>query len=132
MRAALLAASIALTSTPAPAETPMSAAEFDAYVTGKTLYYSSRGTAYGAEQYLPGRRVVWTFLDGECQEGVWYEQGEMICFRYDAHIDPQCWTFWEGASGLAARFENDPDATELYEVSQSPDPLFCPGPDVGA
>ncbi len=116
---------------PAAAERPMTADEFEAYVGGKTLYYSSRGNAYGAEQYLPNRRVIWTFLDGECQTGVWYESGGLICFVYEFGGEPQCWSFWERGGGLSARFENDPAATELYEVDQSADPLRCAGPDVG-
>ncbi len=114
------------------AEATMSAAEFEAYVTGRTLTYATRGGApYGAEQYLPNRRVIWTFLDGECLEGIWYEDAGQICFLYDFAPEPQCWTFWEGGAGLIARFENDPEARELYEVRQSSEPLRCLGPEVG-
>ncbi|MHC0053222.1 hypothetical protein [Actibacterium sp. D379-3] len=117
---------------PALADPPMSATAFEAYSTGKTLYYGTAGVAYGAEQYLPGRRVIWTFLDGECQQGIWYEQAGKICFAYENRPDaPQCWSFYESESGLMARFENDPDATPLIEVEQSPEPLICPGPDLG-
>lgn len=111
---------------------PMSAAEFDRYATGKTLFYATRGQAYGAEQYLPGRRVIWTFLDGDCAEGEWYEASGLICFRYDREpLDPQCWSFFEAPSGLVARYENDPGQTELIEVEQSREPLICTGPEVG-
>ncbi len=112
-------------------DTPMSAAEFEAYVTGKTLFYSVQGTPYGAEQYLPGRRVIWTFLEDECQEGTWYEENGLICFVYETDFGPQCWSFWERGGGLAARFENEPSGTELYEVRQSDEPLACRGPKVG-
>ena len=67
------------------------------------LSYSSQGRSYGAEQYLPGRRVIWTFLDGECQEGSWYEEAGLICFVYENNFEPQCWSFWERGGGLAAR-----------------------------
>lgn len=116
---------------PAEAQTAMSAAEFEAYVQGKTLYYSSQGSDYGAEQYLPGRRVIWTFLDGECADGFWYQKEELICFIYELDLSPQCWSFWKDGGGLAARFENDPEAPELYEARQSSEPLNCPGPGVG-
>ena len=129
--AALPAALVALLPLMVAAQTPMTAAEFEAYVTGKTLFFSSEGEAYGAEQYLPNRRVVWTFLGDECQEGFWYESEGQICFVYDFSPEPQCWTFWRKNGGLGARFENDPAATELYEVHQSPEPLVCEGPDVG-
>lgn len=126
---AALALVIAL---PAAADEPISAAEFHAYATGKTLTYATGGQTYGAEQYLPGRRVIWTFLDGECVEGEWYEAGGQICFRYEHEPeDPQCWSFFRAASGLTARYENDPVVTELIEVNQSREPLICTGPEVG-
>lgn len=131
MRATCLCV-LVLTGQPAFAETPMSAAQFDQYSTGKTLYYSAGGGAYGAEQYLPGRRVIWSFLDGQCMTGEWYEQGDQICFVYeDSPNGPQCWSFFARDNGVLAQFENDPEATTLVEVNQSPDALFCPGPQVG-
>jgi len=112
-------------------ETPMTAAEFETYVTGKTLFYGVGGVEYGAEEYLPGRRVVWSLLDGDCQKGVWYERGNMICFAYEGRNDPQCWTFYKQGNGVMARFENDPAQTELYETRQTTEPLICLGPEVG-
>lgn len=135
MRPALSAlAVLAALATPCHAAEPepMSGVEFESYSTGKTLFYASGGQTYGAEQYLGGRRVIWTFLDGECTEGVWYEAGGQICFVYEhAPQDPQCWSFYRSASGLMARFENDPAQTELIEVNQSREPLVCTGPEVG-
>jgi len=134
MRRALLAVPILTAlAAPAPGAEQMSAAEFERYSTGKTLFYATRGQPYGAEQYLSGRRVIWTFLDGECREGVWYETNGQICFRYEGDPDdPQCWSFYRATAGLMARFENDPEETELVEVHQSREPLICTGPDVGA
>jgi hypothetical protein len=113
------------------ADPAMTAEEFGAYTSGKTFYYGNDGVPYGAEEYLGDRRVIWSFLDGECQEGRWYEDNGLICFVYDTNPDPQCWSFRQSASGLIARFENDPSAPELYEVEQSRDPLICPGPEIG-
>ncbi len=113
------------------AENPMSGAEFDAYATGKTLTFSQGGQIYGAEQYLPGNRVLWAFKGDECREGRWYEDAGQICFVYEDDATPQCWTFWRDTGGLQARFEGDGPASELSEVAQSPDPLICAGPDVG-
>lgn len=115
----------------AAAENPMSAADFNAYATGKTLTYSQTGEIYGAEQYLPGQRVLWAFTNDECREGRWYEEAGQICFVYEHDATPQCWTFWKGETGLNARFEGDGPGSELSEVAQSPDPLQCAGPDVG-
>ena len=114
------------------AESLMDAAEFDSYTRGKTFYYGSQGSPYGAEEYLDNRRVRWSFLDGKCQEGTWYEERDLICFVYANQPDPQCWSFEvSGGGGLIARFENDPDLTELYEVEQSVEPLLCLGPEIG-
>lgn len=119
------------TALPALGQDRMTAEEFDAYTLGKTFYYGSLGAPYGAEEYLDNRRVRWSFLDGKCQEGVWYEEGALICFVYDHDPEPQCWSFERGASGLIARFENDPAQSELYEVEKSVEPLHCLGPEVG-
>ena len=110
---------------------PMTAAEFEAYVTGKTLFYGRSGEAYGAEIYHENRRVTWSFLDGDCKEGYWYEEGRNICFVYEDRIDPQCWTFQRGPGGLVATFENNPESTALYEAQDIGEEMICLGPKIG-
>ena len=110
---------------------PVSPEAFEAYVAGKTLSYSSGIGPYGAEEYLENRRVRWSYLDGECQEGSWYSNGDQICFVYEAIDGPQCWQFYFRSGRLMARFENNPMATELYETRQMDEPLMCLGPKVG-
>ncbi|MCT4607918.1 MAG: hypothetical protein N4A70_01780 [Pelagimonas sp.] len=128
---------IALSSTlltlalPAIADTPMTAEEFDAFVTGQTLYFGSSGQPYGAEEYLPNRQVRWSFMDGQCKDGYWYEEADLICFLYEDTPDPQCWSFFKTDTGLRALFENDPANTTLYEVNRSEQPMVCLGPEVG-
>lgn len=109
----------------------MSAAEFEAYVTGKTLFYGRNGRAYGAEIYHENRRVTWSFLDGDCKEGYWYEAEGAICFVYEDRPDPQCWSFERGPSGLIAQFESDPASTALYEANNSGEEMVCTGPKIG-
>lgn len=111
----------------------MSAAEFEAYTTGKTLYFGSDGREYGVEEYRENRRVRWSFLDGRCRDGHWYEDSRgMICFVYEDTPEPQCWSFERGAGGgLLARFEDDPQGTLLYEANQDDEPMMCLGPDIG-
>ncbi|WP_299029104.1 hypothetical protein [uncultured Sulfitobacter sp.] len=116
---------------PACAQPLMSAEEFDAYTRGKTLYYGNGAEPYGAEIYLPDRRVRWSFLDGECKDGSWYEDNGLICFTYDDRPAPQCWSFELGSGGLIARFENDPAVTPLYEATESTEELLCLGPKIG-
>ncbi|WP_299292359.1 hypothetical protein [uncultured Tateyamaria sp.] len=111
---------------------PMSAAEFEAYVTGKTLFYGRDGRSYGAEIYRENRRVTWSFLDGECKDGYWYNEGRNICFVYeDRPGDPQCWSFEQQGGGLVATFENDPASTELYEAQDVGEEMVCLGPKIG-
>ncbi|WP_261193628.1 hypothetical protein [Pseudoruegeria sp. SHC-113] len=111
----------------ANAETPLSPLDFEAYATGKTLFYALNGAEYGAEEYLPGRRVRWSFLNGECLDGSWFVSDEMVCFTYDFSPESQCWSFYSLGGRLLARFQNDPSATTLYELRQSPNPLACEG-----
>ena len=120
-----------ITAAPLAAQTTMTAKEFEAYTSGKTLFYNSNGQTYGAERYLEGRRVEWSFLDGECKPGQWYEDTGQICFTYDDNPDAQCWTFQLGNGGLIARFENDPATTELYEAEDTDEKLLCLGPKIG-
>ena len=119
-----------LLSAPALAD-QMTAAEFEAYVTGKTLYYGSAGSAYGAEIYHENRQVTWSFLNGECKEGHWYEDGTNICFVYEDPSGPQCWTFEKTGRGLRATFTNEPETTELYEAQDVGREFICYGPKIG-
>lgn len=113
----------------------MSAAEFEAYTTGKTLYFKENGQAYGAERYLPGRQVEWSFLDGRCKMGQWYPEGPAICFTYEDTSDPQCWIFDRQGNRLKAEFvgqgTDQGGGTVLYEAEQTDEPMYCMGPDTG-
>ena len=110
---------------------PMSAAEFDAYTKGKILFFGRSGRTYGAKVYLENRRVRWSFLDGICKDGRWYEDAGEICFVYEDRTDPQCWSFEEGPGGLIAQFESNPDSVDLYEAQDSDDEMICLGPQIG-
>lgn len=136
--AALLAAALAVlpaalpTALAAQDARPMTAEEFEAHVTGRTLTFHFEGQPYGVEQYLPGRRVLWAFIDDECQEGVWYPRADMICFAYDVNPEEQCWHFFATENGLRGVFVGpDGPGTELYEVQNAPGGLSCKAPGVG-
>lgn len=114
------------------AEPVMSPQAFEAYTTGKTLFYGRRGQSYGAERYLPNRRVIWSFLDGECKDGSWFPEGDNICFVYDDNpTNPQCWTFTQGPSGLIAQFQSGAAGEPLYEAQDLNEEMVCMGPDTG-
>ncbi|MBT8154792.1 hypothetical protein KMP13_13030 [Epibacterium ulvae] len=110
---------------------PLTAERFDSYTQGKTVYYDSNGVPYGAETYLRNRRVRWSFLDGACQEGSWYPEGEQICFLYDGSDLAQCWDFELSENGISAVLESEFGRTELQEVPPNDRQLICPGPEVG-
>lgn len=125
VRGMRLALAVALLAAPLCAETPMSASEFEAYAKGRTLTFATESGPYGIERYLPGRRVIWSFLDGECQEGVWYEEGSAICFLYDFDPEPQCWEMFAEGDRLRAVFLGDPGTTVLYEAAEGDEALIC-------
>lgn len=126
---ALLA--LILATTLVHAETPLDADAFDATVTGRTLVYGTEAGPYGIEEYLPGRRVRWSFLDGECMDGRWYPQGDAICFAYEGRESPECWRFFRDGAQLGARPTGEPDSAPLYVIADSPEPLICRGPRLG-
>jgi hypothetical protein len=113
------------------AEDPLTVAEFEAYVTGKTLSYSQYGLIFGIEEYLPGRKVRWKVTEDECQYGHWYEKNDLICFVYEYDLQEHCWKFWMEDGNLTALSIEDLPGEELSEVNQTSDGLNCPGPDVG-
>lgn len=112
-------------------EAPLTAEEFEARTTGRTLTYAVEGDVYGTEQYLPGRRVIWAYEGAECQRGTWAEREGHICFLYENDPEPACWQFFDEGGRLAARFLGDDADASLKELAQSPEPLGCPGPEVG-
>lgn len=132
MRAPLLALALTLAPLAVAAEgTPMTAEEFDAYVTGKTLTYSQYGNLFGIEEYLPDRKVRWKYSEDICQYGSWFQREDMICFVYEYDEAEHCWKFWHEGDGLTALSINDAPGAELKEDAQTTNGLNCPGPDVG-
>lgn len=132
MRLALILC-LALTAPAAFAQETYSGAEFDARVTGKTLYFERGGQPFGAEQYLPDQRVIWAFEEGQCQRGIWYEdtQGD-ICFLYEGNPDPICWDFFKlPGGGVSARAKGGHPLNDLRAVREDDAPLQCELPDLG-
>ncbi len=122
-----------LLASPLAAETPMTGAEFEALVEGRTLTFSGEIAPYGIEYYAPNRRVVWQFIGEPCINGRWFEtttkSGQNICFVYEDEPEPQCWQFFLEGNAIRAEFMNTPGTTILYEATES-EPLICGG--VGA
>ena len=132
VRPAAILAALALAA-PAAAERVVTADEFEAFVTGKTLTFDRFGEHFGAEQYFPDNRVIWAFDSGECERGIWFENAEgQICFVYDTDPAPQCWDFIEMPSGaFHARAEGSDPEADLVMQEMGTEPLECPLPDMG-
>lgn len=131
MRIASFVTALILATLPAKAETPLSAAGFEAHVTGKTVTYGQSGSLFGIEEYLPGRQVRWRVAENQCQYGIWFQKDDMICFVYEDDPTSHCWTFWLDGGALVALSEDALPGAELREVDRTTEPLSCPGPDVG-
>jgi hypothetical protein len=131
VRALLLSLVLTGLSTVVSAQTPLTADEFEAHVTGKTVTYQQQGALFGIEEYLPGRKVRWSVAPGECQYGSWYPEDRSICFVYEYDPVPHCWTFWKEGDTLVAQSDTGIPGFELYETDRSETPLACPGPDIG-
>jgi hypothetical protein len=116
---------------PVAAQTPMTVAEFEAFVTGRTLVYGSSAGVYGIEEYFPGRSVRWAYLGEPCIEGYWYPQNDAICFIYENRDTPQCWYFYLDDGNLTANTVENPVPEPLYVINESREVMHCPGPRVG-
>ena len=121
----------ALPGTAAP-ETPLTAQQFEAYVTGKTLTYAKNGKVWGTEQYLTDRKVRWAFSGEECREGYWFEEADdQRIFVYEEDGILQCWQFYHGDSGgERGLYVNDSAGVFLYGVTESPEHLCLIVPEV--
>lgn len=105
---------------------------FEQMSTGKTLYFFRNGTFFGAEQYFPNRRSLWQYNGGECLEGNWFEQGDLVCFTYREDPRVQCWHFIKKSNGYVARGDGDPPELDLELGAIDTQPLNCTGPAFGA
>lgn len=115
---------------PLHAETVVSPDAFEKLSTGKTLYFSHNGAPYGAEQFFTGRRSKWRYSDGQCEDGQWFTDNDLICFKYKNKYDTQCWYFLKTDQGYAARAENAPADEIIVLDFMDTKPLLCVDPDL--
>jgi hypothetical protein len=126
-----LLASLILAATPALAETPLNATEFDAATVNSTITYDYGNGIFGTEEYLPGRKVRWAFEGDLCIYGTWYQQGDEICFDYENDVTPACWLYFLENGKIRGRYMGEGGGWEILESSRDGGPLPCAGPDVG-
>ena len=126
MRAAL-ALGAALTG-PAAAESPMTGAEFQAYVGIDTLTYGYSDGTVGQAEYGPERTVRWQY-DGEatCTDGRWEQDGDLLCFKFEDKDWPVCWRFVLTAGGLHGTGAGRMDGFRIFQINRSNRPLACAG-----
>jgi len=111
------------------------AQQFKRYTEGRVIFFDWQGAPYGAERYLPGQRVIWSFLDGRCIDGEWYAQdgdtGTEICFIYEDRQTAQCWSYQIDTSGLSVTMDRDGPPLTLTEHHDPQEDMICLGPEVG-
>lgn len=128
--------SLAIATPAAWADTPLTGAEFQAFTEGKTFSYDVNGMIYGMEEYLPDRRVIWSYIEGqepvECELGRWFEADHQICFVYgNETATPHCWEFYKDGPRLDGRFMTNVRSDLSYGVEPTTQPLLCLGPEAG-
>ena len=106
--------------------------EFQKLSESKTLYFTYNGELFGIEQFYKRRRSTWQYSDGECVDGTWHPDGDMICFAYKGEPEVQCWHFLKTEDGYAARAEGADPELDLQLSFVDTTPLDCKGPSVGA
>jgi len=130
----LAATALVLFATAALAQDAVTPQHFEALAEGRTLHFNLDGQPFGSEHFLPGRRSIWRFAEGGCQQGRWWDEADRICFAYDNGGGPQCWRFLPRPGGFAAALvENGAETGFVLELGHTDTtPLDCPGPDVGS
>ncbi|MFM7334797.1 MAG: hypothetical protein ACKO1H_10365 [Tabrizicola sp.] len=132
MRLSLVALALA---SPALAETPLTAAEFQAHIGQNTIGYEYSNGVRGTADYGPDRTLLWAFEDETCFAGTWFDRGNEICFAYADGTLSACWHFFMNGDRLRGTAtylsSGSPLDLELFEVAHTDQPLRCAGPDVG-
>ena len=122
---------LALLPLPAWAQRVMTPAEFEAFATGKTLDYEDDFSVWGREEYLPNRRVRFSFSEQECRFGTWYDQGDEVCFVYEDDPEPKCWTYFTDGKNVTTIYTSDGRGGSVSTARPTKEPLICLGPEVG-
>lgn len=117
---------------PLTAEEIVSPEEFKKLSEGKTLYFTYNGELFGIEQFYKRKRSTWQYSDGECVDGTWHAEEDLICFAYRGEPEVQCWHFLKTEEGYAARAEGADPELDLKLSFVDTTPLDCKGPSVGA
>ncbi|WP_309664770.1 hypothetical protein [Tabrizicola sp.] len=122
---ALLAPSLAA------AQPPMTGAEFAAYVGTDTVTYQYSTGERGVADYAPDQSLIWTFEDGTCVNGNWFEDDDRICFAFDDPEMSACWYFFRYTAGIRADITDYSPHVEIHVIARTSAPLPCAAPNLG-
>ena len=111
--------------TVAPTVSALDAATFERLTQGRIMGHFVYGERYGAEEYLPGRKVIWADAEG-CMSGRWEPRGPLICFIYKDGLPDRCWLYSGDSTGMVARYNGDPAEPDVL-LRPEQGPLDCPG-----
>jgi hypothetical protein len=119
---------------PAAAQPVVAPQDFERMSEGRTMTFTLFGQPFGAEQFFAGRRSLWQYADGECEEGKWHAKGDAICFVYPSSPAPHCWHFRGSGDAFTAHLlENGVETGFVIDLESIHDrPLACAGPRVGS
>jgi hypothetical protein len=123
---------LCLLASAAPAQTLMTAEEFDAWSTGAIMDWATNEDVYERLKFLPGRQILWDDFEGSCKTGRWYPKNGDICFdsdggsESDGKPEADCVTVLRNGDRVILSYGDDPSYgfNELYKVD---DPLTCDG-----
>jgi hypothetical protein len=98
---------LCLLPTAVPADFPLlTPEELEARVEGISFDTIHKFHRYGLVSFLTGRRSIWQD-DERCMIGHWQVQGDLICMYYEGEDEPDCWTYEDHGSFLAAWLGGD-------------------------
>jgi hypothetical protein len=136
MRVGLWAAVALSAALPAPtlAETPMTGAEFQAYIGTSTVSYLYNDGFIGQADYGPDQTLLWRYdVENEpCQKGFWYQTGDALCFEFEDQKLGACWHFYRQSDGIVGIGIGEVEGVRIIDVARTDTPLSCPADPLGA
>jgi hypothetical protein len=110
---------------PVAAETPMTGAEFEAYVGTDTVTYAYESGLTGIADYGPDRTLRWQFADDGCVDARWHEDGDALCFVFELPEMSACWHFYRRGKGIVGIGIGDAANETITDTARSAAPLAC-------
>lgn len=104
-------------------ERPLTGAEFEAFVQGRTMDTYNETGIFGVESFLPNRRALWR--DSErCLKGTWTEADGIVCYTYEGEDGRFCSSFYDRGGWLIG-FADGIWGNDPIMLHPSDDPVTC-------